>query len=271
MNNTQTTGMTTRNVLNPPVKFEQPTEAAEFLASDIRIPRLLLMQGLSPLVTARKAQLGDIVRSSTQTKIGDPETPLEVVPLKSKAIWINMEEVGGKFKYRNSEPRHAKNELMDFEYTVNGVNWRRMKAYELYALLPSDVAEYTKEIKAAVDSGNAPDLNKTILPVVLTIQSTSFKHAGRDLAGFFGRVQANARQVPGLVPYKYVLTLFCETETNAKGTYYVWKMKPGTKALTDQAAQVEASKWAKILGSQEVKVDEEGLDSEEGTTESVDV
>lgn len=240
----------------------------EVVGSDVLIPRLLLMQGISPLVTSRKAQIGDIVRSTTGQKLGDPEKPIHIVPISMVSSWLNFQEMEqGQPKYRGMEKRYSANEHSPWEYTgEGGVPMFRRKAVMLYALIPSDVEHYEKEIAEAIASGEMPDLNKTVLPVVLTFQSTSFKYAGRKCATFFNMVAANAKRVPGLVPYGYSMELICREEKNGTNSWYVFDFGKSA-SLKNKAITEEASRWASILSAGAVKMDaEEEFSTSVGTT-----
>ncbi len=216
----------------------------EILSSDIILPRLLLMQGLSELVSARKAQQGDFVRSTTSEKLGDPESPVQFIPLKMTSDWVNFERLNGKWEFRGMESRNAKNEDLPWEYKQNGADWKRMKTLNVFALLPADIAAYQKEIKAAAEKGEIPDLDKTLLPVVLTFRSTSF-NAGKGVATLFAKVQDMQQHNPQVRPYHYSLTLSAAQETNDKGTYYVFTV--GKTNKVDMALVKEAARWYEIL------------------------
>jgi hypothetical protein len=256
------------------------TQGQEVISSDVLIPRLLLMQGISPLVTSRKAQLGDLVRSTTGEKLGGPEKPVWLVPLKMVNSWINFEVVGNKPEFRGMEERNASNEQSPWEYegtnqTGAKAKFQRRKAITLFALLPGDVAAYEAEIAKAASSGEVPDLNKTVLPVVLTFQSTSFKHAGKKIATFFNTVKVNAAKLAGkatIAPFYYQLPLMCREEKNNKGSYYVFDFGP-TVPLKDAPAREEAARWSMILSNaKDVATDDSGeLSAEATVSDSSDV
>lgn len=234
----------------------------EVVASDVLIPRLLLGQGTSPMVTGRKAQLGDMVRSTTLEKLGDPEHPVEIVPLRMVNSWINFETAKSAGTtapaFRGMEERNASNEQLPWEFTnPEGREMFRRKAITLYALIPSDVAKYNAEIERAASAGEAPDLNRTVLPIVVTFQSTSFKHAGKKCASFFNNVRVNAQRIRTLAPFQYILTLTCKEEKKGSQVWYVFDFEP-PKPLKDAAVREEAARWATIINAGAVKVDSAG-------------
>lgn len=250
------------------------SQKQEIVASDVLIPKLLLMQGISPFVMGRKAQIGDLVRNTTVEKLGDPEHPVDIVPICMVNSWMNSEipGPGQKAQYRGTEPRNASNEHAPWDYEgPNGETMRRTKTISLYALIPSDIAKYAAELKAAVDNDEAPDLGRTVLPVLITFQSTSFKHGGKKCASFFTSVRANAEALKGqrmVAPFQYILPLTCRAEKNDKGEFYVYDagvpraivkkdMTPEQKAVGRQIEK-EAARWALRLSQQAYKVDDTG-------------
>lgn len=255
----------------------------EVVASDVLIPRLLLMQGTSPLVTSRKARIGEMVRSTTSEVVGDPEKPLDIVPLKMQNSWIMFQRVPGENQpqFRGQEHRGAirdsggnitgTNEDLPWEYKgPQGEEMFRRKAITLYALVPSDVAAYQEEIDRAIEAGEAPDLNRTVMPIVLTFQSTSFKHAGKKCASFFNSVRVNASKMAGrmtIAPFQYLLTLTCKEETKGKNTWFVFDFD-APKPLKDATVREEAARWSGILATSSVRTDDSGEVSDESGTQS---
>ena len=123
----------------PALATEQKTQV---LKSDIVIPKVLLMQGLSDLVAERKALQGDIVRSVTAEKLGDDKNPVEFIPLTFQNLYLVSEDQKGdgkKYEFRRYEPRTAANEDAPWDYIENGTKWKRTKVMNLFALLPRDM------------------------------------------------------------------------------------------------------------------------------------
>lgn len=241
------------------------TSEQEILNSDIVIPRLLLMQGLSDFVAERKKSpigepigQGDMVRSTTAEVLGNPEEPVEFIPLKMTAAWILKEKIGGKYEFRGIEPRTALNEDAPWDYVKNGADWKRVKALNVFALLPSDISQFHEEMESVLKSGEMPDLNKTILPVQISFQSTSF-NAGKAVATFYAQIRDMTRYNPAIKPYHYTLTLGCKQEKNDKGSYYVFEV--GKTKKLDQKLVDEAARWYTILNTlKDIRVDTSGDD-----------
>lgn len=226
----------------------------EVLNSDIIIPQLYLMQGLSTFVAERKAQIGDIVRSTTAEKVGDDKAPLSFIPLKLTNNWTIFEKVPGqknqeaKWEFRGMAARTAANEADPYEFEKDGTTWKRVKTINVFALLSKDIASFIEEMKKDVI-----DIEKTLMPVVISFRSTSF-NAGRTVATFFTKIRSNLQYNKSLAPYKYELPLSCSLDENDKGKYFVYEV--GASKPLDASLLAEASKWYQILNTaNDIKID----------------
>lgn len=247
----------------PQVAPPADTAQQEVLNSDIIIPKLLLMQGLSEFVSERAKDpsgkaisQGDMVRSTTTEIVGDPDRSIDVIPLKMTTEWRLEEKIGGKFEYRGTEARTAANEDSPWEFKKNGADWKRTKVINLFALLPADITAYREELKKFADTGEMPDLNKTLMPVVISFRSTSF-NAGKKVATFYAQLRDMMRVSPNVRPYNYTLELSCFQDKNDKGQYYVFEVGK-TKKLASELVE-EAARWYGILNAmKEIRVDTSG-------------
>ena len=245
----------------------QPTQ--EILSSDIVIPKLLLMQGQSEFVQENKAQLGRIVRSTTVQVLVEPGASLDFIPLKVTTGWAEKEKVGQKFEFRRSFPRTNSNDHLPWQFWRNAqsqdfdkpgmmgaTEWCRVKSIDVYALLPQDVDAFTAEMAKAQESGEIPDLSKTVLPVVISFRSTSF-NAGKAVTTFFAQVAEMALSVEGLRASQYVLPLSAKPEKNDKGAYFIFEVGQAKKLDPKYAKQ--AQKWLETLTRvKDIKVDDSG-------------
>lgn len=223
------------------------------LQSDILIPQVLLMQGLSDFVAERIAVMGDIVRSTTAEKLGDDKNPIEFIPLALTNDWMESERVGEKYEFRSRYARTAKNELLNWEFTKNGGAWKRTKVINCFALLTKDIDAYVQEIETFQKTGEIPDLNKTLLPVVISFRSKSFK-AGRAVATHFTKAASMAAF--GAKAHGFSLILGCYPDKNNKGNYFVFDIRPGKKI--SGISYTEAEKWVALISAKmgEVQIDD---------------
>jgi hypothetical protein len=245
-----------------------PQVQQEVLNSDIIIPKLLLMQGLSDFVADGKAKIGDMVRSTDCEHIGDGKTPIHFIPLKMTNTWTIKEKVGQKYEFRGIEARNAANEDAEWDFTKNGTDWKRIKTINVFALLPRDVLAFQAEIEKVQKEGGLLDLDKTLMPVVISFQSTSYK-AGQDVATFFTKIKSNLQYDKTIAPFKYTLSLECEQTENDKGKFYIFKI--GKTAGVPKEVLGESEKWYNILNAmKDIKIDvsDEGS-SKEGATINV--
>ena len=234
------------------VAVQPSTPQETVLRSDVIIPKVLLMQGLSEMVTERKAMMGDMVRSTTGEKLGDDKSPLEIIPLTFKNTWVLQEQVAGKFEYRGIEPRTAANEGLEWDFVKNGAKWKRVKSIELFALLPADVDAELAEIAKFEKTGEMPDLNKTLLPVVISFRSTSYT-AGKSVVTHFTKAAGMAKY--GVKAHGFTLSVKCRPEKNDKGSYFVWDVAQGKKV--SPKAYERAEEWYSVISAdQNLKVDE---------------
>lgn len=226
----------------------------EILASDILIPKLLLMQGLSDMVNSRLAAQGDLVKSTTKEIVGSPDKPVEFIPLTFFNQWILQEKVGSKYEFRGVEPMTAANADLPWDFTQDGTQWKRVKSINVYALLPGDIVKERDAKKLAQKTGEMPDPNTALMPVLISFRSTSYK-AGQAVVTHFAR--AKKYQLPG---YVSTMKLKCRQDKNDMGTFYVFDVEQGGKASPDD--QEVASEWYKLLATSKVRVDDSDLESE---------
>jgi hypothetical protein len=232
-----------------------PAQGGQVLKSDVVIPKLLLMQGLSEFVNDRKAQQGDMVRSTSAEKLGDPETPVRVIPLTIQNLWMVQEEIKGKYEFRGYEPRTPENENAEWEFMHNGARHKRTKVLNLFALLPKDLDAYAKEMKKFKETGELPDLDKVVLPVVIPFRNTSFK-AGKEVVTLFAKAESVARQLGVAVPaYGSMIELGCHQEKNDKGAFFVFDTTPAGKTPAEYK-EAAASWYATLTSGASVKVDD---------------
>jgi hypothetical protein len=223
----------------------------EILASNIIIPRVLIMQGLSELVADGKAVMGELIRSTTNEKLGGPDKPIDFIPITYNTTWIKQEKVGGKFEYRGQEPLNAANQDLPWDFEEKGIPWKRVKALNLYALLVQDVTAEQAEM-AKAKQGEMPDPDKALLPVMISFRSTGFT-TGKTIVTHF----AKAKKF-GLPGYVSVLKLSVRKEKNDKGTFFVPEVTNSGKTPADV---IETCKyWQTTLATKPVEVDAAGED-----------
>ena len=213
---------------------------ANFVTGDYLIPKLLLMQGLSEFVTDRKAQLGDIVRSTDGKVVGGVDLPIDIIPLTLTPEWVVQEAQGNKFV--RIEPRDNSNDHLPWEFVGQGGKaMKRIKSLSLFALLADDVKNAQGK---SDDIDGIPDLDTTVLPVQISFRSTSF-NAGKAMATMFAKVAELSKSYPHVRAYHYTVPLTCHHEKNDKGTFYLYDLKAAKK--TDKVCLEKAGEWYATL------------------------
>lgn len=204
---------------------------------DLLIPKLTIMQGLSKLVTAGEAMVGEIRDSLSGDhkggKKGKEVTPVPMIAFQSFKTWVVFEKRNGKDEYVKTIPITAENEGLAINEVVGGVEVRRDKCLNFYVLLPSEIAE-----------GMA-------FPYLVSFRRTS-SQAGRKLATFSAKLRAFKRPMASKV-----FDLGVETLENDKGTFFGYTIAMGRDATPQELA--EARKWYDTLKTATVKHDDSDL------------
>lgn len=196
-------------------------------ASDIMIPKILLMQAISALVSDEKAKAGDMVHSLDEIVIGSKETkPIEFVVLDMYKTMITFENGD----YIKTEPLTAENKDLPWEETVGNTLVKRQTCQNYYVIKTDDVE------------------NMTVFPHVITFKSTSFR-AAKKLATKLVMIEEFGAEC-----YEKTFKLVAKQEENDKGKFYVFDVLDGRRS-TDAEKQ-QAAKWIERLGKSTVKVHE---------------
>lgn len=207
--------------------------------TDIIIPKILLMQPMSELVTDGIAKIGEFRDSlNTARVLGDEKAPVEVVVFGTFRTWMTFKDG----EYLNTIARDASNEALPREEIEegSGAAITRTQILNAYCLMPKDIA-----------SGEA-------FPFVLSFKSTSYT-AGKALMTHIKKLQMFKKPSAAKV-----FLVSCHKETNDKGTFFV----PDIAVLRDstEAEMAQAYEWYKLIARSKVKVDDS--DMTKNTTET---
>jgi hypothetical protein len=245
---------------------QAPTQLQGIVPEDIVIPKILLMQGLSELVKDRKAQFGDIVRSSNGEKLADMKSRLDFIPLSlPESTFVIEVNKTGKFEYKKTIPRNSSNSGLPFNFTSDGdgnevapnspnsFQAKRVKRMTFYALLPQDIKADRAE-RAKAEKGEFPDLSKMLMPVLISCRSTSFS-AGKEVLTFF--TMAASFKMPA---WKAILSLGCYEEDKGKGSYYVMDVdRSKLKQVAEEDLPI-VQHWADVVSRNANTLKVDGLD-----------
>lgn len=217
-------------------------------ASDVLIPRILLMQGLSKLVSAGERSTGDVIRSTTKEVLASKGTTFEIIPVLSWKSWTNFDCSGKKPEFRSIEPMTPENANAPLEFMVDGKNWRRDKTLNFYILLPQDIVKEAKA-KEAILKGEFPDTDDVLLPAAISFSRSGYQ-TGKELATHFKK--AEAFNIP---PASRVFKLGTKLVSNDDGTWPIFEL---SKHRPSTAVELEAAKrWYDTLRTAQVRVHDE--------------
>lgn len=215
--------------------------------SDMLIPRILLMQGVSELVGQRKADQGDIIDSVSHEVLAGPDKVVDIIPIKQlDKVWSIEKYNGKKWVFERQDPwDESLKEQREFE--EKGVKYRRNQRLSFYVLL-------------------ARDADTMHLPYMISFQRTGYQ-GGRILASFFKEaLLAFKMGDKNAIPMAQVFELGCHVETGDSGTYYVLDVKKGRPAKDSE--KQKAIYWFSQLRNASYKVHDEAVEEEGPSQES---
>lgn len=220
------------------------TEAVS--ASDVLIPKILLMQSLSEYVVDAKAGPGDLVDSVTGTvlltsKDSRDGKGLEVIPIYMYKTIIIEQFNGSKWEYFSTEAFNPGDEKMPWEFETAGHKYRRNTTMNFYVLLATDAGK------------------EDALPYLISFRRTSMK-AGKLIATHF--MKASMSKQP---PASKTIQIFSKSEKSDNGPYQTFTAAEGRKTSSDEI--MAAYKWYEPVKSGLTKVDTTD-ESPEATTAS---
>lgn len=212
-------------------------------ASDLIIPRLLVMQGLSDMMQDEKlgAKLGEIRESLEGRLVGSKDKPVQFIPFFMNTGWVVREKRNGKFEYLRVEERTASNDGLEWEFQEKNdegklVDMTREKTINVYLLIPQEI-----------DRGE-------YLPYLFTFSRTSFK-AGKVFMTLVEMLKQSR-----LSPAHRVFELTTVKTENEKGTWYTPEVR--RVGETSQKHLAAAYEWYKTVSAGKVRVDEPEVDAQ---------
>ena len=241
---------------NLPVEAHEQNWGTEGTDSrDILIPKLLVMQGLSKMVVAEKASMGDFVDSVTGEVLGSGREkdlkPVPFIPIMTFKTWAEYEKIEQKGKepkleFKGIIPMTEANANWPLEEEKDGVPVRRDRCINFYVLL-----------------ADKPD----DLPYLITFRRTSYR-AGQKLATHFKKCELAALRGKPVPPAKSIFNLTATKLTNDKGTFFVADVERSGE--TPNESLKLAWDWFQMLKTSNVKVDNSDLEGDVAPTESND-
>lgn len=207
-----------------------PRGAGEELdVEDVQMPKALLMQGLSDLVTEGKAKIGEYRDSISGALLGEEKKPVEMLVFDSNKTWVESLQRPGekKARYLRTVPMTAANKDLPYEEDHKEGKLIRVKTWNYYILIAD------KNISEAT-------------PYALSFSRTA-SGAARKLGLFFSRMNRK-----GLDSWSHVIRLTSYTEKNDQGTFSVPDVELGREAKEEE--KLAAEYWYEAMRSSRVKV-----------------
>lgn len=232
---TETTALTKKEAA-PLTMFQADDTTVDFDTSDILIPKILLMQGLSQLVSEGKAAQGDMVNSVTNEVLGNKTKGVTFAPITTFKTMTVMRNKDGKYVFDHAEPWSAKHVSYSWEVVENGQTYRNYPTLNFYVMLEEDLKK------------------ESAMPVLLAFRSTSLK-AGKKVINYF----AQAADI-GKKPCAAMLTLMCNIVKNEKGIFHVFDIKFEKETPANYGPKI--LRWEKLLKTAKVVVDTSGDEKE---------
>jgi hypothetical protein len=188
----------------------------EISQSDIVIPKILLMQPISDMVSQDKAKYGDFVNSLTNEVISDCIKGIDVIPLSIKKYHIvSKKEADGKFKFLRIDPiTCAADEAKPYYDTEGEFIIERKNVLDFYVLAP-DICE---------------------LPFSLQFKGMSIKTGKAFYTTSFVLARAAKK-----MPFEKTFTILAKKTKGEKGNFAVLDFK--VKGPTSQDNIRSAMEW----------------------------
>ena len=196
-------------------------------AQDIVMPKLLVMQPGSKLVTDGIAKFGEFRNSLTHDLLGSIENELEVVPITIQKTFTISKKLDGRWQYFGIEPVAYASEQRPYEEIIDGVETKNELTYNLYCLIGDDALPYCVSLKG--------------------MSSRAGKSA-------FTHMYVTNYQLKKILPFTHRLILSGKKTQNDKGTFVTLSIRPTVEAEMEE--KIAAANWCKVLQEQEVKTDD---------------
>lgn len=164
------------------------------ISSDLRVPKILLMQAMSDFVQDGKAAIGDIVDSFEGKKLGDLKSPIQIIPFFMTNTWTIKKEVNGKMEFEKIEDRGGNDVRREYEVIgQDGIKRTNHRTMNIFCL---------------IKNGNMS------VPYMISFMNSSFGNAAQP---YLNKVQL--LKAEGKSPAHIVFNLGVAKEENEKGKW----------------------------------------------------
>jgi len=199
---------------------------------DLILPRVELLQALSPSVVAGDLSAGQIVNNLTKEDLGESVTVIPVFITKNWIRWRKREE-GGGMMWRSNDPAD--------ERVIEESKWGADGAKPL--------ATAYLNFLCMVEGGD--------LPIIVSFANTNYKTGRKWLT-------LTKMSMGHLYESQYALS--SHSQTNNKGTFYVFDIKRTGPATSEQKTQ--AMQYGAMFAGKDLNFESES-ESAKPTTEGI--
>jgi hypothetical protein len=251
----------------PSAITEQPYDPsvwgqANLTSRDVIIPRVLLMQPMSPQVTDGKAVFGEFRESLNDEVLGKFENGFDVIPFLMKKVFVESQVIppakaGGRpeKKWLRTIDITPENEALPYEGEATLPD-----TGEVVPVIRDRVMNFYVLLKAELELGGA-------IPYIISFRRTSMT-AGKKMTTQMYMKNINA----GKTPASMVMHIFAKKESNQidgqNVTYAIADVKPVEQ--TPDRMIAEAFRWLQIVKDGNAKVHEDSY-AKEAAGESAEV
>lgn len=218
-------------------------------SSDIQIPRLHLLQGLSEGVATGDFKMGDILHTADQEVLGGIKNPLKIIP-------FHMSKVNQKFRTDINPKEYVLTEDWhpDLDWEEENYVWEKNDGTSITC----KVNNFKTYIMHAVVVDDNIDFS---LPISITFRSSAGKD-GQKIASHFATVMQfnKARPDAQQPPYNVVWDLSSDLVKGDKTSYAKWSCKRDRKT-TDEERTI-CAQWAKAISANSRKYTSQAGESE---------
>lgn len=194
----------------------------EVTHKDLMIPKLLLMQGQSKLVSSGEFKLFDLVNNVNMEVVADLAKGVDVLPFFCKKVWTISKFENGKYNFCRTEDVNHTNLSKQYEETIDGHKYKNEYTFMFYVLT---------------------DIND--LPAVLSFRGQSESEGKKLYTAMFV-----VNKQLGMLPCGKWMTINPDKKSNAKGTFAVLKSKPSRLATSDEKSV--AVRWLSSINTMNV-------------------
>jgi hypothetical protein len=232
---------TMENGLVDPTQLENMAWGADDVeASDIRIPRLQLMQAMSEKVAEGDKQPGQIIETSMGMTVAEKGKSINLIPFYIFKDWAIHKKINGKFEWFSREEYTLKNSNKPREEVINGEEYKNFLGINVLAMVESEI--------------NDP----SALPVVVTFRSTSLK-TGQDISTLGIRAQSVNKPLAS-----FTISLGTKFTKNDKGNFFVYEVQKVKPTENFQEIGPRIFKWYETFKAGKAKLDAESETPETG-------